>query len=122
MFLVFASFTGFNWKKPRAADLSPVNVYRVADSQAHLVYAPSAKFASDLRVVYEIQSRPHRTEDLPGSQDSTAPHPAPSDKNPGSTDGSGPASPKQQNRANDLASHSIVLAAACPSCWEGRIR
>lgn len=122
MFLVFASFTGFSWKKPRAADLSPVNVYRGADRQAHLVYARSAKFVSDLRVVYEIQSRLQRTEDLPGSQDSTAPQPAPSDKNPGSTDGSGPASPKQQNRANDLASHSIVLAAACPSCWEGRIR
>src|SRR5262249_936990 len=30
MFLVFASLTGFNWKKPRVADLSPVNVYRGA--------------------------------------------------------------------------------------------
>ena len=122
MFLVFASFTGFNWKKPRVADLSPVNVYHGADRQAHLVYARSAKFVSDLRVVYEIQSRLQRTEDLAGSQDSTTPQPAPSDKNPGSTDGSGPASPKQQNRANDLASRSVVLAAACPTCWEGRTR
>lgn len=121
MFLVFASFTGFNWKKPRITDLSPTNVYRGADRQAHLVYARSAKFVSDLRVVYEIQSRLQRTEELPPSQDSTTPQPSP-DKNPGSTDGSAPASPKQQNRANDLASHSVVLAAACPSCWEGRIR
>jgi anti-sigma factor RsiW len=121
MFLVFASFTGFNWKKPRIADLSPANVYRGADRQAHLVYARGTKFVSDLRVVYEIQSRLQRTEELPPSQDSTTPQPSP-DKNPGSTDGSAPASPKQQNRANDLASHSVVLAAACPSCWEGRIR
>ena len=121
MFLVFASFTGFNWKKPRIADLSPASVYRGADRQAHLVYARGSKFVSDLRVVYEIQSRLQRAEELPASQDSTTPQPSP-DKNPGSTDGSAPASPKQQNRANDLASHSVVLAAACPSCWEGRIR
>ncbi len=121
MFLVFASFTGFNWKKPRIADLAPANVYRGADRQAHLVYARSAKFVSDLRVVYEIQSRLQRSEELPGTQDSTTPQ-TPPDKNPGSTDGSAPASPKQQNRANDLASHSVVLAAACPSCWEGRNR
>jgi len=119
MFLVFASFTGFNWKKPRIADLAPASVYRGADRQAHLVYARSAKFVSDLRVVYEIQSRLQRSEELPGTQDSTTPQ-TPPDKNPGSTDGSAPASPKQQNRANDLASHSVVLAAACPSCWEGR--
>jgi hypothetical protein len=121
MFVVFASFTGFSWKKPRLADLAPANVYRGADRQAHLVYARSTKFVSDLRVVYEIQSRLQRTEELPGSQDSTTPQTSP-EKNPGTTDGSGPASPKQQNRANDLASHSVVLAAACPACWEGRIR
>jgi anti-sigma factor RsiW len=121
MFLVFASFTGFNWKKPRIADLAPASVYRGADRQAHLVYARSAKFVSDLRVVYEIQSRLQRSEELPGTQDSTTPQ-TPPDKNPGSTDGSAPSSPKQQNRANDLASHSLVLAAACPSCWEGRIK
>ena len=121
MFLVFASFTGFSWKKPRLADLSPANVYRGADRQAHLVYARGTKFVSDLRVVYEIQSRLQRSEELPGNQDSTTPQ-NPPDKNPGSTDGSGPASPKQQNRANDLAARSVVLAAACPSCWEGRNR
>ena len=38
MFLTVASFTSFNWKKPHVADLSPVNVYRGADRQAHLVY------------------------------------------------------------------------------------
>lgn len=122
MFLLFASFTGFNWKKPKLADLSPVSVYHGADRQAHLVYARSTKFVSDLRVVYEIQSRLQRTEELPNSQDSTTPQSTPSDRNQGTTDRSSPSSPKQQNRANDLASRSIVLAAACPSCWEGRIR
>src|SRR5882762_9364457 len=121
MFLMIASFTSFNWKKPRVADLSPVNVYRGADRQAHLVYARSTKFVSDLRVVYEIQSRLQREDQLPNNQDSTTPQTSP-DKNPGSTDGSAPASPKQQNRANDLASHSLVLAAACPVCSEGRIQ
>ena len=121
MFLTVASLTSFNWKKPRVADLSPVNVYRGADRQAHLVYARSAKYVSDLRVVYEIQSRLQRSDELPNSQDSTTPQTSP-EKNPGSTDGTAPVSPKQQNRANDLGSRAVVLAAACPVCSEGRIR
>ncbi len=121
MFLTFASFTSFSWKKPRVADLAPAKVYQGADRQAHLVYARSTKFVSDLRVVYEIQSRLQREDQLPNNQDSTTPQTSP-DKNPGSTDGSAPASPKQQNRANDLASRSLVLAAACPVCSEGRIQ
>jgi len=124
MFLMIASFTSFNWKKPRVADLSPVNVYRGADRQAHLVYARSTKFVSDLRVVYEIQSRLQREDQLPSGQETTTPQNSP-EKNPGRTDGSGPTSPKQQNRANDLVSHAVVLAAGCPALWElweGRIR
>jgi anti-sigma factor RsiW len=121
MFLTVASFTSFNWKKPRVADLSPVNVYRGGYRQAHLAYARSAKYVSDLRVVYEIQSRLQRSDELPNSQDSTTPQTSP-DKNPGSTDGTAPVSPKQQNRANDLGSRAVVLAAACPVCSEGRIR
>lgn len=123
-FLMVASFTSFNWKKPRVADLSPVNVYRGADRQAHLVYARGTKFVSDLRVVYEIQSRLQREDQLPSGQEPATPQTAP-EKNPGRTDGSGPASPKQQNRANDLDSHAVVLAAGCPALWElweGRIR
>ncbi|HWZ97326.1 MAG TPA: zf-HC2 domain-containing protein [Candidatus Dormibacteraeota bacterium] len=121
MFLMFASFTSFSWKKPRIADLAPAKVYQGADRQAHLVYARGTKFVSDLRVVYEIQSRLQRTEDLQNNQDSTTPKSSP-EKDPGRTDGSAPASPKQQNRANDLGSHAVVLAAGFPACWEGRIR
>lgn len=120
MFLTVASFTSFNWKKPKLADLAPATVYRGADRQAHLVYARSTKFVSDLRVVYEIQSRLQRTDELPSREDTTTPQTAP-EKEPGRTDAS-PSSPKQQNRANDLASRSIVLAAVCPLCAEGSSR
>src|SRR5262249_17067394 len=122
-FLMVASFTSFSWKKPRIADLSPVNIYRGADRQAHLVYARGTKFVSDLRVVYEIQSRLQREDQLPngGGQETTPPQNSP-EKDPGRTDGSAPTSPKQQNRANDLGSHAVVLAAGCPALWEGRTR
>jgi len=39
------------------ANLNPVNLLREANRQIHLTYAHGAKFVSDLRVVYEIQSR-----------------------------------------------------------------
>jgi anti-sigma factor RsiW len=39
------------------AALNPLQLYRQVDRRAHLVYARSVKFISDLRVVYEIQSR-----------------------------------------------------------------
>jgi anti-sigma factor RsiW len=39
------------------ADLNPVTLARTANRQVHLTYARGAKFVSDLRVVYEIQSR-----------------------------------------------------------------
>jgi anti-sigma factor RsiW len=37
--------------------VSPLEFYHQADRRAHLVYARGVKFFSDLRVVYEIQSR-----------------------------------------------------------------
>ena len=36
---------------------NPADLFRSANRQAHLVYAHSAKYVNDLRVVYEIQSR-----------------------------------------------------------------
>jgi anti-sigma factor RsiW len=42
---------------PSLSDMNPVHVYQQIDRRAHLVYARSVKFLSDLRVVYEIQSR-----------------------------------------------------------------
>src|SRR3984957_2052605 len=48
---------GLTPAKLRKADLSPANVFRSANRQAHLTYARGAKFVNDLRVVYEIQSK-----------------------------------------------------------------
>ena len=53
--LFYAS--GLNPTKLRKADLNPVNIYRAANRQSHLVYARGVKYVNDLRVVYEIQSR-----------------------------------------------------------------
>jgi anti-sigma factor RsiW len=48
---------GVTPNKLKKVDLSPANLYRSANRQAHLAYARSVKFVNDLRVVYEIQSR-----------------------------------------------------------------
>ena len=92
------------------ADLSPASVFHNADRQAHLVYARGTKFVSDLRVVYEIQSRLRQDNELPSVNEETIPQSAPGNKTPGSTDGTDPAVPKQQNRANDSQKNQQVLA------------
>lgn len=120
LFLVLSA-SGFSWKKPKLADLSPVNVYRNADRQAHLAYAKSTKFVSDLRVVYEIQSRLRQDNELPNTQDNQTPNSSP-EQQPGRTDGTAPVSPKQQNRAYDPTTRIQVLASELPIFWEGRIR
>lgn len=112
--IVLLTASGFSFRKPKLADLSPVNLYRAANSQAHLVYARSTKFLSDIRIVYEIQSRLSKDSELPTDQEGTVPQPAPG-KNPGSTDNSKPSGPKQQNRANGLRRQLEVLAAQVPA-------
>jgi anti-sigma factor RsiW len=112
-FLVILTASGFSWKKPKLADLAPATMYRNADRQAHLVYARGTKFVSDLRVVYEIQSRMNENEQNPATRESTIPQTTPN-KEPGRTDGTNPASPKQQNRANDVGRRLEVLAAEYP--------
>ncbi len=111
--LILLTAAGFSWRKPKLADLSPVNLYHSADRQAHLVYARSTKFVSDLRVVYEIQSRLNKDNELPTTPESTVPQPAPG-KAPGSTDGTRPATPRQQNRANGLGRELEILATEVP--------
>jgi anti-sigma factor RsiW len=110
-FLMIVTVSGsINWKKPRLADLAPSNIYRNTNRQVHLAYARGTKYVSDLRVVYEIQSRLRQENDLPTNRES-APE---SNPQPGRTDGSGPASPRQQNRANDVSSQLQVLAEEVP--------
>lgn len=53
--IVFRAFSG---GAPAAfAAVNPVDFYHQADIKVHRVYSRSVKFLSDLRVVYEIQSR-----------------------------------------------------------------
>jgi len=111
--IILVTAAGFNWRHPKIADLRPTNVYRNADRTAHLVYARSSKFVNDLRVVNEIQSRLRQETEIPATPESTSPEPS-RQKEPGRTDGSKPTSPRQQNRANDLARHVEVLAAYLP--------
>ncbi|MGH9740970.1 MAG: anti-sigma factor family protein [Candidatus Acidiferrum sp.] len=112
--VVFVTASGISLRKPKLADLSPVNVYRSVDRQAHLVYARSTKFVSDLRVVYEIQSRLNKDNELPTTPETTMPQSAPG-KSPGSTDSTRPNAPRQQNRANGIHKELEVLAMELPS-------
>jgi len=112
-FLMLVTVSGFNWKKPRVADLAPANIYRNTSRQMHLAYARSTKYVSDLRVVYEIQSRLRQDNELPTNTEGTAPD-SNRQKDPGRTDGTAPATPRQQNRANDINSHLQVLAEELP--------
>lgn len=121
-FVILIGASGFSLNKPKLSDLRPANVFRNADRQAHLVYARSVKYVSDLRVVYEIQSRLRSDQnDLQATPDESLPKPAP-EKNPGQTDDQKPAQPRQQNRANEAARGLQVMAAMCPVVYERSLR
>jgi anti-sigma factor RsiW len=117
-FLIVVSGSSFSWRKPRLADLKPAAIYRHADQQVHRAYARSTKFVSDLRVVYEIQSRLSQDDQQIPAQDR---RPAPKG-DPGQTDGTNPSSPKQQNRANGIDRNLQMLATDLPLFVERRIR
>lgn len=93
---------GIQWRRPTLADLNPANIYRGADRRAHLIYARGTKFITDLRVVYEIQSRLR-----PEAEPQPAPEPKPG---PGQSHGPQPRSPRELNRANDKNRDLSVLA------------
>jgi anti-sigma factor RsiW len=111
--IVLLVASGFSFRKPKLADLRPTTIYRNVDRQAHLVYAKSTKFVSDLRVVYEIQTRLNDYEQNPATREQAAPQNSP-DKQPGRTDNSNPSAPKQQNRADEISRNLRVLAAELP--------
>ena len=119
---VLLSALGFSWRKPKLADLSPANLYRAANRETHLLYARGAKFVSDLRVVYEIQTRLR-----PESEGQTEPQSAPEHDTkphtpPGVSNGPDANRPRQQNRANDLAPHYVVLASTLAGVSERSLR
>ena len=120
-FLILVSGSGFSWRKPRLADLKPASIYHNADRQVHLVYVRGTKFVSDLRVVYEIQSRLSQDDQQIPSQDRNRTQPAPK-SDPGQTDRTNPSSPKQQNRANGIERNLQMLAADLPLFVERRIQ
>ncbi len=57
--IVISQALGIQWRAPAIADLNPANVVHAANRQAHQVYARGMKLVSDLRLVYEIQTRLH---------------------------------------------------------------
>ena len=111
--VVILTASGFSFRKPKLADLYPATIYRNTNRQAHLVYAHSAKFVSDLRVVYEIQTRLNENEQNPTTRQQTIPQNSPG-KQPGRTDNTDPSTPKQQNRADELGRNLRVLASQFP--------
>ena len=91
--IVLSQALGVQWRKPTLADLNPVNIYRAVDRRAHMIYARGAKFVTDLRVVYEIQSRLH-----PEAE----PQPPPEQKpGPGQSTGPRPRSPRQFSQGHE---------------------
>ncbi len=112
-FIVILTASGFSWRKPKLSDLAPATIYRNANSKAHVVYARGTKFFSDMRVVYEIQSRLRQDDNLPTTPESTVPQSSPNGQ-PGRTDKTNPSSPRQQNRADEIGWNLQVLAAECP--------
>jgi|SRR5690242_6619001 Putative zinc-finger len=106
--------SGFNWRKPKLADLAPATIYHKTDSWAHLTYAHGKKFVSDLRVVYTIQQAINENQQQnPALREETIPRPSPR-KDPGQTNNTDPASPKQQNRADDITKRLELLASEFP--------
>jgi hypothetical protein len=117
-FIILLGASGISLRKPKLADLHPATVVRNVDRQVHLAYAHGVKYVSDLRVVYEIQSRLRQGEnELQVTPEENAPKSAP-EKQPGQSDDHTHAQPKQQNRANELARQAEMLAAECPVVLE----
>ena len=112
-FIVILTASGFSWRKPKLADLAPATIYRNANSAAQVAYGKSMKFFSDMRVVYEIQSRLSQDNERPLTRESAPPQSSPNGQ-PGRTDKTNPSSPKQQNRADEIGRSLQVLAAECP--------
>jgi anti-sigma factor RsiW len=112
-FLVILAASGFSFSKPKLADLRPATIYRKTNSKVHVVYAQSVKFVSDLRVVYEIQTRLNENAQIPATREQPAPKNSP-EKQPGRTDNTNPSAPKQQNRADETGRNLRILATQFP--------
>jgi hypothetical protein len=120
LFIVLSS-AGISWRKPKLADLNPATMSRNISRQAHLSYAHAVKYVSDLRVVYEIQSRLRTPDNLQGLPEETTPKTNQENK-PGNDDHTR-TQPKQQNRADELLLRPMeMLAAYYPTMIERSVR
>jgi len=116
--IIVVSASGFSLRKAKLADLRPAALYQRADRGVHTVRARCVKYVSDLRVVYEIQSRLRQDENnLQTAPQDLLPKPSP-EKNPGQTDDRKPSQPRQQNRANEVTLQMEMLAAELPMLSE----
>jgi Putative zinc-finger len=118
---ILVSASGVSWRKPKLADLNPSSVARNVNRQAHLSYAHAVKYVSDLRVVYEIQSRLRQDDNQlqPVPQETTPK--SNEDNRPGKDDHTG-THPKQQDRAKQFTHELEMLAAESPLMLEGASR
>jgi anti-sigma factor RsiW len=107
-FLIVFHAASMSGGQQNLAMLNPLNLFRAADRQAHLTYAHTAKFVSDLRVVYEIQSRFE-----PDQDQQSAPNATPPAQTPGTTPQSSEPQPKSEASPRSVirATHSHGLYA-----------
>jgi len=120
--IIVVSASGLSLRKAKLADLRPAAIYQRADRGVHTVRARCVKYVSDLRVVYEIQSRLRQDENnLQTAPEELLPKSSPG-KNPGQTDDHRPSQPRQQNRANEVSRQLQMLAAELPLLSERSIR
>jgi hypothetical protein len=120
--LIVLGASGTSLRKAKLADLSPLNVYHNVDKQYHIARAKTVKYVSDLRIVYEIQSRLRQDENQLRVQPEENDPKTNQEKQPGKGDDQTHTQPKQQNRANQLSRQMEMLAAECPMILERSIR
>jgi anti-sigma factor RsiW len=102
-FTLVSQALGIEWRQVGWSDLNPANIARNVDRRANLIYARGVKFVSDLRVVYEIQTRLRQ-----GSETAPAEQAPPQNQNPAT-----PKKEKELNRA--LQPIPSLLASVIPA-------
>jgi len=120
--VIILGASGFSLRKVKLAELRPAAIYQSADRGVHRARAACVKYVSDLRVVYEIQSRLRQDENnLQTAPEEMLPKSSPG-KNPGQTEDHKPSQPRQQNRANEISRQVELLAAEFPILCNRSIR
>jgi anti-sigma-K factor RskA len=121
LFIVLSA-AGLSLRKPKLADLNPSTMSHNISRKMHQSYANAEKYVTNLRVVYEIQSRLRQTDNqLQNLPEETTPKSNREGK-PGDDDHTR-TQPRQQNRADEfLVRQAELLAAECPVMIERSFR